>query len=658
MIIATIAMLGSVVKSEAQDNLPAAASAAVVDAHINLGGAATGRLFEGLGAVSGGGNSSRLLPDYPPAERKQILDYLFAPNFGASLNDLKVEVGGDINSTQGSEPSHMHTAADENYRRGFEWWLMEQAKARNPKITLDCLAWGAPGWVGDGHFWSQDTIDYYIKFIEGAKQYHGLTIDSVGGKNESGYDTNWYISFRKALNANGLNSVKLVGSDDWGPPWLNIARDSLTNPELAASLDAFAGHVTWSENPALPSQAILDTGKPLWDTEMHNYVPGGQSGLQGFDAEISLVHAFNINYIKAKITKTLFWYLVWSTYPQSSYPDIGMIRANTPWNGHYEVLPELWGYAHINQFVQPGWKFLDGAGNGTLPAGGTYTTLVSPTGDYSIIAETKGAGAAQTIEFSNVGGLKSKTLHVWISDETQQFARAADISPINGSYTLTLAPGTVYSITTTTGQRKGLYPASPANTPFTLPYSDSYQNYPLSAQARYHFDYTGAFEIARKTIGPGLCLRQAATKSANGWGGAYYPLTFLGADDWKNYSLSADVYIEGAGAVSLHGRIGQIADGRDDPPGYTFRIQDNGAWALKCFKTTIASGTTPFSANQWHNLKLSFAGSSITVFVDKQQVTNVNDSTYTSGLVGLGTGWNYAEFSDLKVEPILYSTLD
>ena len=47
---------------------------------------------------------------------------------------LKVEVGGDTDATEGAEPSHMHSANDENYQRGYEWWLMKEAKARSPDI--------------------------------------------------------------------------------------------------------------------------------------------------------------------------------------------------------------------------------------------------------------------------------------------------------------------------------------------------------------------------------------------------------------------------------------------------------------------------------------------------------------------------------------------
>ena len=75
---------------------------------IKIDGSGKGRIFEGIGAVSAGA-SSRLLIDYPEPQRSQILDYLFKPNYGASLQHLKVEVGGDTNSTDGSEPSHMRT---------------------------------------------------------------------------------------------------------------------------------------------------------------------------------------------------------------------------------------------------------------------------------------------------------------------------------------------------------------------------------------------------------------------------------------------------------------------------------------------------------------------------------------------------------------------
>jgi len=50
------------------------------------------------------------------------LDLLFKPFFGASLSVLYVEVPGDDNSTQDTEPRHMDVRDDEDYFRNYEWW--------------------------------------------------------------------------------------------------------------------------------------------------------------------------------------------------------------------------------------------------------------------------------------------------------------------------------------------------------------------------------------------------------------------------------------------------------------------------------------------------------------------------------------------------------
>lgn len=57
-----------------------------------------------------------------------------------------MEIGGDTQSTEGTEASHMHNPDDLNFARGYEAWLMTEAKKRNPNIKLYGLAWGYPGW--------------------------------------------------------------------------------------------------------------------------------------------------------------------------------------------------------------------------------------------------------------------------------------------------------------------------------------------------------------------------------------------------------------------------------------------------------------------------------------------------------------------------------
>ena len=94
---------------------------------IRIDRGSSGLEFEGIGAVSAGA-SSRLLIDYPEPYRSDILDFLFKPHFGASLQHFKFELGGDINSTCGTEPSHARTRQEMQnpvrlyFERGYEWW--------------------------------------------------------------------------------------------------------------------------------------------------------------------------------------------------------------------------------------------------------------------------------------------------------------------------------------------------------------------------------------------------------------------------------------------------------------------------------------------------------------------------------------------------------
>lgn len=206
------------------------------DTTITINGNDDGRTFDGIGALSAGA-SSRLLYDYPEPERSQILDYLFKPNYGAGMQLLKVEIGGDMNSTDGSEASHMRSPNEINCNRGYEWWLMKEAKKRNPDITLAGLQWGAPGWIGE--FWSKKNIEYNIEWLKCAEK-HGLTIDYMGGWNERGWDADWYIAYDKALEKYDPE-VEIIGADDVHDPW-SIAYEMTRNPELEEAVDIVGDH--------------------------------------------------------------------------------------------------------------------------------------------------------------------------------------------------------------------------------------------------------------------------------------------------------------------------------------------------------------------------------------------------------------------------------
>jgi len=630
----------------------AAAQTVVIDA----GGA--GRPFDGVGAISGGGGNSRLLIDYPEPYRSQILDYLFKPHYGANLQILKVEIGADMDSTDGAESSHMHTAADEDYNRGYEWWLMEQAKARNPRIKLAALPWGAPHWVGNGNYWSADMIGYITKWLKHAQSDHHLTIDYVGGRNEKGYNVQWYKDFKAALRMAGLSTIKVVASDDWPKKSLwAIATEMKNDPALNDAIDIVGAHgPAWGGYPTADAASL---GKPLWDSEAH------------FDEKLpfnQMARNINRNYAAGKVTASIYWPVVSAIYDNLPYDNIGLIKCNQPWSGHYVVAPSVWAMAHTAQFTEPGWRYIDGAsgffGEDATGAHGSFVTLKSPDGrDFSVIIETVQAKAPLTAKFS-VTGFPKAALHLWSSDFTSSnsadwFVKQPDIVPDGGQFSIAIQPGFVYTVTTTTGQAKGAA-GGPASAPFPLPYSDNFESYSVGKLAKYLSDMYGAFETSRCAgAREGICLRQVVPSEPISWKKTgNRPFTIIGDLDWSDYRVSSDVLLEQPGAVDLIGRLTGMSDA-DTPDSYVLRVSDSGSWSVlktgaKQEEAVLASGkVSPLGVGVWHGVSLEFRGGSLVAEIDGVTVQTVSDSSYPKGMAGLGVvGYSLAQFDNFKVDPL------
>ncbi len=606
---------------------------------LHLDGRRLGRTFEGLGALSAGA-SSRLLIDYPEPQRSEILDLLFSPKHGAGFQHLKVEIGGDVNSTDGTEPSHQRTRRDLNFRRGYEWWLMTEAKRRHPAMIFDCLQWGAPAWMGDGHFYSRDNAEFIARFIEGARKIHGIDIHYAGVWNETRYDTGWIKLLRQILNAHRLQRVKIVAADEINT-W-SIVDIMATDPELAQAIAVVGTHYPKHGSPPA-AQALA---KPIWANE-----DGPWKGT--WEGAVALARLYNRNYIEGRLTKTIIWSPVTAYYDNLPLPGSGVMTANSPWSGHYQVQPALWATAHTTQFAEPGWSYLDGESCGLLPGGGSCVTLRHPNGrDYSVIIETVDVTAPQDLRLALAGDLSTAPLAVWRSNADRQFVQLPDAAPADGQVDLRLEGGSIYSVTTTRGQRRGGGAPPPAQ-PFPFPYREDFDRYAAGATPRYFSDQAGVFETANKKAGAGRSLRQVIDRKGIEWPLHLnpHPETFLGDIAWKDYAVSVDVRLEREGFVSLFGRVGKIPQSAALPEAYWLKLADTGSWELGNAKVPLCSGRANFHPGEWHRLGLRFRGDRITVLFDHQAVGTVTNRAGATGMVGLGSGWHGAEFDNLVVEP-------
>ena len=646
---------------------------------INVSGGSPGPVFQGIGGLSAGA-SSRLLIDYPEPQRSQILDYLFKPHYGASLQVLKVEIGSGTDSTAGSEPSHEPAPGAVNCNSGYEWWLMEQARKRNPDIKLWGLQWGAPGWVGSSVYTSTD-IGYLMSWLGCAHQHH-LTINMLGGWNERSASATvrapWYEQLRSQLDAVGYRQTGLlIGDEDGNGSWASAA-DLAADPGLRASVVALGDHYPCRGAPkgtTCASGNNVSTGGapslaqslelPLWASEMgsDNYVTGAAG----------LARAYNRQYLDGRITGAVNWSLAACWYSDiTSYAGDGLLACETPWSGNYAVDRSLWATAQTTQFASPGWRYDDAASGYTPLPGGSYVTLKSPDGSqYATVLETTQATSPQDVTLS---GLGSGPVHIWqtdlgSSDPASWFTEQAPVTPSGGAVTITLQPDHVYTITNTTGQYKGSAVPAPSAT-MRLPYRETFDGYPYGATPRYFSDQEGTWvttpcRYAGNPAHAGKCLQQVVTAKPVRWRPEpLNPLTVTGDPGWGgNYTVSVDALLDRPGAsAALIGRVSGFDLLGTGLAGYHLSLDTAGDWILfrettgnrggNHVDTTLAADTVGMSPSPWHRLQLSFDGSAITAVIDGHPVASVSDSSYGHGQVGLQLGgYQDVQFDNLTVTP-------
>lgn len=387
--------------------------------------------------------SGRALPFRRPTHTQ---DLLFKPGVGASLSMLKVEIGGDTQSTDGTEPSHMHTRDDvgaSNCLRGYEAMLLRGARARNPSIRTYALSWGIPHWPGNGSYFTADTIRYHVSWLQCVRDSAGVAVDALGVWNERSWGgVDYVVRLRAALDAAGFGTTGIVVGDDGGSNADDFVALGRANATFAAAVHAIGLHYPCVATGAAAVEAL---GWRYWASE---------DWWSAFDWAGAGCYARTVarNWVAARMTATVAWSLLWATYSDLPDQNAGLMQAQAPWSGAFVASPPLWAAAHYGQFTAAGWRLLAvGRGSGRLAGGGSYVGFVPPPaaaggGDFTLVFETT-VGACnhcgdapavpgpQAVAVALVSGLAGPgaTLAVWASNATAWFIAQPDIVRSSGS---------------------------------------------------------------------------------------------------------------------------------------------------------------------------------------------------------------------------------
>ena len=625
-----------------------------------------GRVFEGIGGVSA--SSSILLADYPEPYRSDILDFLFRPKFGAGFQHLKVELGSGVNSTCIAEPSPAVTPEEltNPVPRGWELWLAAEARKRNPQVILDVLPWGTPYFTGA--YLDQVAADWVVAFLDVAKQHYGLDFQYVGGCQNELDNFKDFASLiapsrefvvdrlRPTLDRRGYKDVQIVWADVYnrtGKPW-RFVDEVLAYPELAKAIGAIGYHypVGWmkhlkDDRPLPPG--FLESGMRLWSSEDYS-CSGGR-----FDLGVHYLRNVLREYNELRITTSLVWAPFWSVPSGMGWQDTGFLTAREPWNGRYEVFPALWCVAHLTQFVEPGWKFLDRAVGRFAPKSfkGAYAGFKAPNGkDWSFVAVTDDKTVPLALRIAPT--LNQQTVHVWKSDAQSQFVEVAALPVKDGCVRIDLAPQSVYSLTTTTGQAKGVPAhAIPAEAKPDA-WKDDFSAYAEHSRPRFWCDLEGTFEIVKH--GGDNVLQQVLPKPGNSW-------------HVKSSGQCSSVFGGMAPASRFVFRLRtRIQDGyvevgaRAEKSALYCRLEKTGQWSVRTGKTVVAEGKLDAAiADQWHALEFSYDGTTATggarihFSVDGRTIFDspVGKDRGQTYMPYIGSSYHPNAFKDIEITPTL-----
>ena len=157
----------------------------------------------------------------------------------------------------------------------------------------------------------------------------------------------------------------------------------------------------------------------------------------------------------------------------------------------------------------------------------------------------------------------------------------------------------------------------------------------------------------------GKCLQQIVPQVGIFWFPKFRkPFTIFGDNAWRDYTVEADVLING-GIVELGGRFEN-----QEKLGYRWAVGRDGSWWLYFQDRLLAGGVIytdrrleppwpgGFNAGRWHRLKLSMAGRHIRGFLNGQLLADIEDSSRAAGVACLASTYHPNCFDNVSVQPV------
>jgi hypothetical protein len=300
---------------------------------------------------------------------------------------------------------------------------------------------------------------------------------------------------------------------------------------------------------------------------------------------------------------TISWYLIGSFTRGRHYDADGLLRAEWPSSGHWEVTPMAWMTMHWTLFAQPGWVVATcSTVQCKLAGGGDYAVLVSPDRrdvtviietflhsnsrcirqdppDWSVVRQTVTIALPAGFGQAHRDGGVAPSLNVWKSctgwrypanDDSYLIKQAPLEVSSTGQVQLVAEVNCYYTLTTVTGVVKPSLPLARAEEDprpafFPLPFSEDFEGVTAGGEAPFFGDQEGKWETVPAGGGRSGQASQQQLRALKPWPilepqcndhGA--PISIIGDMFFESVRVTADLLIveHGVGvAVALRLRV-------------------------------------------------------------------------------------------------------
>jgi len=339
---------------------------------------------------------------------------------------------------------------------------MNRVKAAYGVTRFMASTWTPPAWMkdnnacsGGGHLlpaYYSALAQTKVQWLQNARATLGIEVAVESVQNEPdlspSYDSAQYSvpeladfvvnHLKPAMTTAGLSTKIMVpeGSVYGGGPYFDShwGYPLLDNPAMRAAVDIMGTHGYGVSDMGVPSQACLQYGKPIWQTEdMDGRGRYNGSITDGLAWGKEIAAALNTGHFSA-------WFYWWAT---SIYNDNGGLIFVNLSAATYQVPKRVYVLGHFSRFIRPGSVVLAS----TSTDANLGVTAVRPATGTAAVVLVNSTKSAKTANVSLQGlGTLPASVTPYRTSATENQAQLSPITLTGNTFTLTVPATSVVTV--------------------------------------------------------------------------------------------------------------------------------------------------------------------------------------------------------------------